>query len=124
MREAFLFLIYIYNYNTPIFKNSYINQVMNEISTIWIVWYMIVLRQIWNRLVEEMNKLPGKESGSRLNVEVKEQSDDVSNGMSPSPGQGGATKPPQSTAVHCLCSPTTHAGSFRCRHHRNSSASV
>ncbi|KAF1001562.1 hypothetical protein AG4045_002718 [Apium graveolens] len=21
---------------------------------------------------------------------------------------------------NCLCSPTTHAGSFRCRHHRNS----
>lgn len=22
---------------------------------------------------------------------------------------------------NCLCSPTTHVGSFRCRHHRNSS---
>ncbi|KAL4193387.1 hypothetical protein AMTRI_Chr06g176630 [Amborella trichopoda] len=21
--------------------------------------------------------------------------------------------------MNCLCSPTTHAGSFRCRHHRN-----
>ncbi|KAH6778593.1 RING/U-box superfamily protein [Perilla frutescens var. frutescens] len=76
-------------------------------------------------LLEEMNK-PGKVSGSRLNIEVREQSDDVSNAMaSPPPGQGGAaTKPPQSTTpVHCLCSPTTHAGSFRCRHHRNVNAS-
>lgn len=24
-----------------------------------------------------------------------------------------------STRYSCLCSPTTHAGSFRCRHHRN-----
>ncbi|KAL7102505.1 hypothetical protein ACP275_08G124200 [Erythranthe tilingii] len=23
---------------------------------------------------------------------------------------------------NCLCSPTTHAGSFRCRHHRNNAA--
>ncbi|KAL5548721.1 hypothetical protein UlMin_003952 [Ulmus minor] len=25
-----------------------------------------------------------------------------------------------STRWNCLCSPTTHVGSFRCRHHRNS----
>lgn len=25
-----------------------------------------------------------------------------------------------STRWNCLCSPTTHAGSFRCRHHRSS----
>ncbi|EYU42798.1 hypothetical protein ABFS82_13G006600 [Erythranthe guttata] len=25
---------------------------------------------------------------------------------------------------NCLCSPTTHAGSFRCRHHRNSSSNL
>ncbi|KAL8474068.1 hypothetical protein ACS0TY_030788 [Phlomoides rotata] len=26
-----------------------------------------------------------------------------------------------SVRANCLCSPTTHAGSFRCRYHRNSS---
>ncbi|RZC50521.1 hypothetical protein C5167_018949 [Papaver somniferum] len=26
----------------------------------------------------------------------------------------------RSARVNCLCSPTTHVGSFRCRHHRNS----
>ncbi|KAJ4725334.1 putative Serine-rich protein-related [Melia azedarach] len=25
---------------------------------------------------------------------------------------------PKSSSARCLCSPTTHAGSFRCRHHR------
>nr|AAD02552.1 PGPS/D10 [Petunia x hybrida] len=27
----------------------------------------------------------------------------------------------KSTKYNCLCSPTTHAGSFRCRYHRSSS---
>lgn len=56
-------------------------------------------------------------AGSGLNIEVRNQSYCVSNGVGSSPA--GGDKPPQSTAVHCLCSPTTHAGSFRCRHHRN-----
>ncbi|KAL5735543.1 hypothetical protein ACOSQ2_030331 [Xanthoceras sorbifolium] len=25
----------------------------------------------------------------------------------------------KSSSARCLCSPTTHVGSFRCRHHRN-----
>ncbi|CAN6559079.1 unnamed protein product [Malus baccata var. baccata] len=29
--------------------------------------------------------------------------------------------PKSSRWKNCLCSPTTHAGSFRCRHHRTSS---
>ncbi|KAI3456781.1 hypothetical protein Pfo_013444 [Paulownia fortunei] len=69
---------------------------------------------------------PRKFSGPRLNiVEIKKQSIGVNNVPSPaqsaaSPGQGGdATKPPQPAPLHCLCSPTTHAGSFRCRYHRN-----
>ena len=68
-----------------------------------------------------MNKA-GKVSAasSGLNIEARKQSYCVSNGVgSPPAGQGSGDKPPQSTAVHCLCSPTTHAGSFRCRHHRN-----
>ncbi|GLT67949.1 hypothetical protein SLA2020_402220 [Shorea laevis] len=35
-------------------------------------------------------------------------------------GQGtpGLTRQPSMTKSNCLCSPTTHAGSFRCRLHR------
>ncbi|XVE50896.1 hypothetical protein DITRI_Ditri01bG0200000 [Diplodiscus trichospermus] len=29
-----------------------------------------------------------------------------------------STSKPSSARWNCLCSPTTHAGSFRCRHHR------
>ncbi|CAA6672428.1 unnamed protein product [Spirodela intermedia] len=29
-----------------------------------------------------------------------------------------------SQKMNCLCSPTTHAGSFRCRHHRGGGASL
>ncbi|GMN59156.1 hypothetical protein TIFTF001_028252 [Ficus carica] len=36
--------------------------------------------------------------------------------------QPAVTKSP-SARWNCLCSPTTHAGSFRCRHHRGSSFS-
>ncbi|XP_022735512.1 uncharacterized protein LOC111288802 [Durio zibethinus] len=32
-------------------------------------------------------------------------------------GTGNSTKP-SGARWNCLCSPTTHAGSFRCRHHR------
>ncbi|KAK7386744.1 hypothetical protein VNO78_27079 [Psophocarpus tetragonolobus] len=33
-------------------------------------------------------------------------------------GQGGLQRQPSMTKTNCLCSPTTHAGSFRCRLHR------
>lgn len=32
--------------------------------------------------------------------------------------QGGLNRQPSMTKTNCLCSPTTHAGSFRCRLHR------
>ncbi|KAJ1399523.1 hypothetical protein SESBI_30286 [Sesbania bispinosa] len=35
--------------------------------------------------------------------------------------QGGLTRQPSMTKTNCLCSPTTHAGSFRCRLHRTPS---
>ncbi|KAK7252413.1 hypothetical protein RIF29_36336 [Crotalaria pallida] len=34
------------------------------------------------------------------------------------PQNGGLTRQPSMTKTNCLCSPTTHAGSFRCRLHR------
>ncbi|OMP06943.1 hypothetical protein COLO4_07740 [Corchorus olitorius] len=38
-----------------------------------------------------------------------------------SSGNNNSTKlQPSSARWNCLCSPTTHAGSFRCRHHRSS----
>ncbi|XWS63726.1 hypothetical protein CRYUN_Cryun06bG0126300 [Craigia yunnanensis] len=38
----------------------------------------------------------------------------------PASGQGasGLCRQPSVTKTNCLCSPTTHAGSFRCRLHR------
>lgn len=35
--------------------------------------------------------------------------------------QGGLTRQPSMTKTNCLCSPTTHVGSFRCRLHRTPS---
>ncbi|CAJ1940219.1 unnamed protein product [Sphenostylis stenocarpa] len=39
----------------------------------------------------------------------------------PNLGQGGLQRQPSMTKTNCLCSPTTHAGSFRCRLHRTPS---
>jgi hypothetical protein len=36
-------------------------------------------------------------------------------------GQGGLMRQPSMTKTNCLCSPTTHPGSFRCRLHRTPS---
>ncbi|XP_015894501.1 uncharacterized protein LOC107428479 [Ziziphus jujuba] len=36
-------------------------------------------------------------------------------------GSGGLTRQPSVSKNNCLCSPTTHAGSFRCRLHRTPS---
>ncbi|XP_022857609.1 uncharacterized protein LOC111378611 [Olea europaea var. sylvestris] len=73
--------------------------------------------------VEEMdgNHQPQKFFGAKLDVaEIRKQSFGVNN--VPSSWKGGSTKP-SPAQNHCLCSPTTHRGSFRCRHHRNSGAS-
>ena len=40
--------------------------------------------------------------------------------VSPTPQAASALKKSSSERRSCLCSPTTHAGSFRCRHHRSS----
>ncbi|KAK7301890.1 hypothetical protein RJT34_12767 [Clitoria ternatea] len=37
-----------------------------------------------------------------------------------SPTSQGAPRKTPNGRVNCLCSPTTHVGSFRCRHHRAS----
>ncbi|KAK4439671.1 hypothetical protein Salat_0302000 [Sesamum alatum] len=77
--------------------------------------------KIFRNTSEEMESKyePRKFSGTSLNIEeINKQAESVNSNVPPSPGQGGARKQPPSTPVHCLCSPTTHAGSFRCRHHR------
>ncbi|KAL2457580.1 Uncharacterized protein Adt_46322 [Abeliophyllum distichum] len=45
--------------------------------------------------------------------------DAVKNGMHSSPSSPVAMEKTSSVRQNCLCSPTTHAGSFRCRYHRN-----
>ncbi|KAJ0697632.1 hypothetical protein HanLR1_Chr10g0371091 [Helianthus annuus] len=41
--------------------------------------------------------------------------DDMNNTKTPS----SPTKKSSATKMNCLCAPTNHPGSFRCRHHRN-----
>ncbi|GFZ12366.1 serine-rich protein-like protein [Actinidia rufa] len=39
--------------------------------------------------------------------------------VSSSPNSPSTLRKSSSVHYNCLCSPTTHAGSFRCRYHRN-----
>ncbi|XWS11393.1 hypothetical protein CRYUN_Cryun38cG0080000 [Craigia yunnanensis] len=60
-------------------------------------------------------KLKGKKiSVTEINLEEIKRHPTVH--VSPR-GPGNSTKP-SGTRWNCLCSPTTHEGSFRCRHHR------
>lgn len=57
--------------------------------------------------------------GDDMKVEIPSEGDQVMANSS-GPGNGlGLTRQPSMTKNNCLCSPTTHAGSFRCRLHRS-----
>ncbi|PSR84819.1 Tubulin glycylase [Actinidia chinensis var. chinensis] len=49
-----------------------------------------------------------------MKVEIPPETQEM---VSP-PGQSGLARQGSITKTNCLCSPTTHAGSFRCRLHR------
>ncbi|XWS69080.1 hypothetical protein CRYUN_Cryun04dG0148900 [Craigia yunnanensis] len=59
-----------------------------------------------------------------LKVEIPSETEMISGGVeshpAPASGQGasGLSRQPSVTKTNCLCSPTTHPGSFRCRYHR------
>ncbi|XVE74955.1 hypothetical protein DITRI_Ditri12bG0059900 [Diplodiscus trichospermus] len=59
-----------------------------------------------------------------LKVEIPSETEMITGGVeshpAPASGQGasGLGRQPSVTKTNCLCSPTTHAGSFRCRLHR------
>ncbi|KAE8719307.1 Phototropic-responsive NPH3 family protein [Hibiscus syriacus] len=54
----------------------------------------------------------GQMSRTDLKVEVPPEAETVEAHAAPAPAQ------PSVTRTSCLCSPTTHPGSFRCRLHR------
>ncbi|GMN41552.1 hypothetical protein TIFTF001_010770 [Ficus carica] len=65
-----------------------------------------------------------------MKVEIPSEADMLvaGSGTGSGPGSGsglgpgpGLTRQPSVTKSNCLCSPTTHAGSFRCRLHRSPS---
>ncbi|KAJ9176316.1 hypothetical protein P3X46_011643 [Hevea brasiliensis] len=58
-------------------------------------------------------------------VEIPSEAENISGGVTKpqtTPTSGSAmpqlTRQPSATKNNCLCSPTSHAGSFRCRLHR------
>ncbi|WRX15609.1 hypothetical protein QQP08_008096 [Theobroma cacao] len=69
----------------------------------------------------ESGQMPKKD----LKVEIPSEAEMIAGGVESHAaaaisGQGasGISRQPSVTKTNCLCSPTTHAGSFRCRLHR------
>ncbi|XWS22654.1 hypothetical protein CRYUN_Cryun29cG0054900 [Craigia yunnanensis] len=66
----------------------------------------------------------GQMSKKDLKVEIPSETEMISGCVesiaAPASRQGasGLSRQPSVTKINCLCSPTTHAGSFRCRLHR------
>ncbi|CAK9308639.1 unnamed protein product [Citrullus colocynthis] len=58
-----------------------------------------------------------KMSFTEFNLEELKQTPNLL--ISPPSRSMVAPKAPSSVKGNCLCSPTTHIGSFRCRHHRH-----
>ncbi|OIV94492.1 hypothetical protein TanjilG_25554 [Lupinus angustifolius] len=57
-----------------------------------------------------------------MKIQISSANDAISStGMEFQGTQGVLTRQPSMTKNNCLCSPTTHAGSFRCRLHRTPS---
>ncbi|KAL4316986.1 hypothetical protein HN51_070958 [Arachis hypogaea] len=57
------------------------------------------------------------QSHQKLTVSTTSPKSDSGSGSGNGNGNGGGV-----AKGHCLCSPTTHEGSFRCRLHRSSSS--
>ncbi|KAE8023537.1 hypothetical protein FH972_009218 [Carpinus fangiana] len=57
---------------------------------------------------------PEQITNKEMKVEIPSDAELVS-------GLSGITRQPSAAKSSCLCSPTTHAGSFRCRLHRSPS---
>ncbi|XP_062110426.1 uncharacterized protein LOC133822191 [Humulus lupulus] len=55
-----------------------------------------------------------------MKVEIPSETEMIMGGSGPGSGSG-LTRQQSVTKNNCLCSPTTHAGSFRCRLHRTPS---
>ncbi|RDX94026.1 hypothetical protein CR513_23631, partial [Mucuna pruriens] len=80
-------------------------------------------------VVEELKSMESDQMTTKdMKVQIPSRSEVVSGGAgvefhgAPNLGQhGGLQRQPSMTKTNCLCSPTTHAGSFRCRLHRTPS---
>ncbi|KAH1092593.1 hypothetical protein GLYMA_14G011700v4 [Glycine max] len=65
-------------------------------------------------------KLDGKEiKMPGLNMDDINKQSNMVVSVSTTPQAASALKKSSSERRSCLCSPTTHVGSFRCRHHRS-----
>lgn len=78
-------------------------------------------------ILKEEEKRKGMESdktairSKEMKIEVPSGSETGMELQGNAHGHGGLTRQNSMNKTNCLCSPTTHAGSFRCRLHRTTS---
>ncbi|XP_059662851.1 uncharacterized protein LOC132308695 [Cornus florida] len=75
---------------------------------------------IHRRYRVRMDEKPRKEKIALPHLDIEEVKKSSSMVSSP-PSSPSTLRKTSSVRYNCLCSPTTHAGSFRCRKHRNAS---
>ncbi|KAF7140301.1 hypothetical protein RHSIM_Rhsim06G0178800 [Rhododendron simsii] len=68
-----------------------------------------------------MDQTPRKQQGTSVLPNTTLEEVKSSTALSSPPPSPRALQKSSSVKQNCLCSPTTHAGSFRCRYHRNPS---
>lgn len=103
-----------------LYKNEFVQS-----NTLKLRWIMVVIVFLWWRLKTKMAEKVGKKpqsprikcKGPNLTIPEFSFEDFKKQHSHASPT---SAKPQSARWKNCLCSPTTHVGSFRCRHHRNS----
>ncbi|GMP53236.1 hypothetical protein CsSME_00018761 [Camellia sinensis var. sinensis] len=66
-----------------------------------------------------MEKFPEKQNIVMAHINLEEVKNSATFGSASTPSSPITFQKSSSVKYNCLCSPTTHAGSFRCRYHRN-----
>lgn len=87
-------------------------------------WIMTIRPQTIRRSMDQKKEDPPmNRKSSLLNLNKEEAHKQVEAHKEVEAQQEGLLKKSSSTRINCLCSPTTHIGSFRCRLHRNGNKS-
>lgn len=90
---------------------------------VYVFWSQIRLISFWEDMSDDKIKA-AEQPGKNLKLDLQELSldDDTNSSKTLLSTPSSPTSKKSSAKKSCLCAPTTHPGSFRCRKHRNSAS--